>query len=476
MPSMHLPAMRSEQYTPNQLTGVSKNTFKSAFCMVLICAVCLSLLLAVPASVAAQAQTPAGSENGTETGDGTGTQVSGSSGAGTYPEPDFTARSEADLIRLSNEAPPGSNIFIPPDTTIRSRPGEITFPQDGIMVYSSGGKFGEGGALIRQTAQEDNWMPGVLDFTGQGATVAGIRFVGPYPQGDKGNGEFGPSRPMAVGVSMQGDGGTVYNAEFTGWTHAGIAFEDASNGHVYRSSFHDNYESAIGYGIHMTDSQVLIQYSYFNGNRHGISTNRECQSSYRAEGNIVGGDRPNHAFDVHGEDDSSSKGCGGRRIEIVNNTFLAPSGNSDGSADNPITMRGALGPAEGAFVANNLFIGVDQGEALTQMLESRPPEQIASAANPSQLNNIVWRANAVVADASQAPADVGAPESMPAPSEITRVTFGGSGTGGGGLTPNPIDVQTIITAIGAFAATVGLILVVVIILPIVALLWLLPDG
>lgn len=463
--------MTSKRSTPDQLIRMNGQGLKSALYVVLVCVLCLSSLLVIPVSVHAQAQTPG--DNGTTGGQGSNGTAAGGSGNGTYPEPDFTARSEADLVRLSNEAPPNSNIFIPPGVTITTEPGRISFSQDGIMVYSSGGKFGQGGALIRQTSKQDAWMPGALDFTGQGATVAGLRFVGPYPQGVSGSGESSRSRPMAVGVSVQGDGATVYNTEFTGWTHAGVAFEDATGGHVYRSSFHDNYAPDIGYGIHITESDVLIQYSYFNGNRHGISTNRECQSSYRAEGNIVGGNRPNHAFDVHGADDSSSSGCGGRRIEIVNNTFLPPSGN----ADDAITMRGALGPREGALVANNLFVGIETSSALTQNREGRPPETIATAANPGQLTKIAWRANAVVERASQAPAGVGAPSSMPAPSEIPDSNFGGGGAGyGTGPRQNPIDPGTIVASVGAFAATVGLIIVAIIVLPIVIFLYLFPDD
>jgi hypothetical protein len=335
------------------------------------------------------------------------------------PGTDHVVHTGAGLARLSETALPGATIFIPGNTTLWVEPGAVTFDQPGITIRSTGGQFGVGGATIRQQGERGGWTYGeaVLSFSGRYSTVRGVRLVGLFPEGDRGSGESALQRPASAGVFFGGDNSTIYNSELTGWTRAGVVFEETSGGRVYLSSLHHNYDPDIGYGIHVRRSDPLVQYNYFNGNRHAISSQRDAESSYVARGNVVGGDRPNHAFDVHGAS-RSDRAYGGGRIVIVNNTFLAPADNSDGPASNPIEFRGALGPREGARVANNLFVGVSAEEAMVQSREDTPPQEFTTAATPSEFVAIEWTNNAIVAHRSEAPVGVGAPASMPPPSRI----------------------------------------------------------
>jgi len=301
---------------------------------------------------------PIGESNGTDGTDGVITTEEP-----TDREPDITVRSASDLIQAAENAPAGANVYVPSGATITLEPRQVVFEQSDITLYSDGGQFGEGGATIRMPNEvpADQSVYSMIELRGDGSTVSGLRIIGPHPDliaAETGSAyEFG----ISFGLWIKGDDSTVYNSEIAGWSGAGVKFQEADNGHVYRSNVHHNTDAGTGYGVSSERSWVLIQYNQFDANRHSIQTTRDTESGYRAEGNVQGPRRPNHAFDAH----SSSKteaAHGGRRIEIVNNTFLPPSSETDAEGepmdDPPIELDGRLGPTEGALIANNAFVGI----------------------------------------------------------------------------------------------------------------------
>jgi hypothetical protein len=202
--------------------------------------------------------------------------------------PDITVRSASDLIQAAENAPAGANVYVPPDVTITLEPRQVVFEQRGITLYSDGGQFGEGGATLRMpdTVPNDESVYSMIELRGDSSTVSGLRIIGPHPNliaAETGaTYEFG----ISVGLWMRGDDSTVYNSEIAGWSGGGVKFQDTDDGHVYSSNIHHNTDAGTGYGVSVERSWVLIQYNRFDANRHSISTSRDTESGYRAEGNI----------------------------------------------------------------------------------------------------------------------------------------------------------------------------------------------
>ena len=487
---------------------VSQRTLRRTLTVLLICLLCTAALVTgLAVSVTAQSQgsddgeptatdnetasdsepgfgtvepTGSGSEAGTgsssNANSGGAESVPGSTNSTSDLQPDVTVRSFDQLQQAAESASAGANVYIPPDVTITASADEVTFDQRGLTLYSDGGNYGQGGGVIRLPKGSNG---DTVQIAGRGSTVSGIRFIGPFP--DYVHGETGDEPENANGIKVTAPGVTVQQVELAGFTHYGVQFEEVDSGLLTLSYGHHNTHPGLGYAISVNRANVSIKYNRFNANRHSIQTTRDTESSYYAEGNIQGPKRPNHAFDTH-SGSRTDAAHGGRRIVIVNNTFLPPSSETDAAGDEmddpAIEIDGRLGPVEGALVANNAFVGIERGRATIQNEEvGQESQPFATDADPSEFNNIRFTNNGFPSSRSAIPADIGAPDTLPGPSQIPGGGFGGvSGAGSGfGQRPNPIDPATIITAVGAFAATVGAIMLFVILLPIVALLWLLPD-
>ena len=393
--------------------------------------------LLVGSTVGAVAQ-PAPNGTNTTTTNATTTNATTGLASNTNPTttgqrtPDITVRSAAGLVQAAQNAPAGANVFVPPDATITVEPGQVVFDQP-VTLYSAGGKFGQGGGTIQFA---EGGSGATVTLNGQDSTIAGLRLIGPYP--DTIHGETGPDLPNSFGVLVQAPGTRVYNSEIIGYTHAGVQFRDVQSGRVYLSSIHHNTDPGLGYGVSVAGSNVSIQNNRFDANRHSIQTTRDTESSYRAQGNIQGPRRPNHAFDVHSSSRTEAAN-GGRRIEIVGNTFLPPSSETDAAGDpmnDPaIELDGRNGPTEGGLIARNAFVGIERGRAVIQNQENGgSSEEFANDQNPSEFNNIRLQNNAWPPSRSATPQNVGAPDSMPAPGQVAAGGAGpspGSGAGTG---------------------------------------------
>ena len=402
-------------------TGGSERGSTGALVLVVAAAVIAGTMGAVAAQPAANGTNVTHTTNTTNTTDTTST--ANTTAGAPQLAPDFIVRSAADLRRVAETAPDGANVFVPANTTITVEPDEIVFEQDDLALYSAGGRFGEGGGTVRLGGDESG---ATITIEGNNATVTGLRLIGPNPNTIYG--ESGPDLPNSFGILTQGDNTTVYNAEIAGYTHAGIQFREVEGGRVYFSSIHHNTSPNLGYGVSSWSSSPLIQYNYFDANRHSIQTVRNTESGYRAEGNVVGPRRPNHAFDVHSAS-STEPAYGGERVEIVNNTFLPPSNERDRSGEvmggPPITVDGRFGPVEGALIANNAFVGIERGTAVYQAEENgSQSESFASDADPTEFNNIRLRGNSYADSRAAVPPSIGAPASLPPPSQVSGILPG----------------------------------------------------
>jgi hypothetical protein len=336
----------------------------------------------------------------------------------------------------------------------------VTFEQPDLTLYSDGGDYGEGGGIIRLSEGANG---DAVTIAGQGSTVSGIRFIGPYPNYI--HGETGSEPENANGIKVTAPGVTVQQVELAGFTHYGVQFEEVNSGLLTLSYGHHNTHPGLGYAISVNRANVSITYNRFNANRHSIQTTRDAESSYYAAGNIQGSARPNHAFDVHSASRSEAAN-GGRRIVIVNNTFLPPSSETDAAGDEmgdpAIELDGRNGPTEGALIANNAFIGIERGRSVIQNEEvGGSSEEFANDQDPSGFNGIVLQNNEWAASRSAVSPSVGAPDSLPAPGQIgspSGVAGGGGGGGGGGNgfgvpSPQQIAGNLVDATVGAAANT-----------------------
>lgn len=112
------------------------------------------------------------------------------------------------------------------------------------------------------------------------------------------------------------DGVEIDNCLFSGFTYAGVAIrrDKAKDDtvemktHIHHCSFENNPCDDLGYGIAVRQGSPLVEYCYFDNNRHDITASGWSNSHYVFRYNVIGPVSWSHSIDIHGEDQDSDVG------------------------------------------------------------------------------------------------------------------------------------------------------------------------
>lgn len=278
------------------------------------------------------------------------------------------------LLDAFDSVTDGDVVYVDDDAEIDLSERRITIPA-GITLASGRGRDGSDGALItcdRRTSR-------LFQIYDDDVRITGLRFRGP---------EIGYYDPAGSAwdhnsLVLRAYGGCeIDNCEIYGWPHAGIGVgEDgtsstASDAHVHHCSIHDNMMSSLGYGIVVYRGEPLIEYNYFNGNRHSIGADGASGCSYEARYNIQGPDGLIFGFEMHSP--------GGEQITIHHNTFQYVE-TRNGNVARGVAIRGT--PSEGTTIENNWFYNLtDPGN--DRYADGSPVVQYDNDAGGTEWDNV----------------------------------------------------------------------------------------
>ncbi|WP_323675932.1 right-handed parallel beta-helix repeat-containing protein [Halorubellus sp. PRR65] len=242
-----------------------------------------------------------GSDGGSDDGSSSSTAlIGGGDGYGrtvTRDDANLIARTASELEDSLAAASSGEVVFVPGDERVDLGWNSFDIP-DGVTLASNRGVSGSEGALLFTDEDVDDtfYMYGTGRFTG-------IRLRGAHPGADT----DGPSNTS--GVKVRGDG-ELDNCRVSGFTYDGIGPENGSRVHIHHNVIVENNRSGLGYGVHVEDADPIIEYNYFNNNRHSVAMS-EANGSYTCRYNHFGPQSIDHVIDVHQP--------GGVRFDIHNN-------------------------------------------------------------------------------------------------------------------------------------------------------------
>ncbi|UPM42134.1 hypothetical protein [Halocatena salina] len=195
---------------------------------------------------------------------------------------------------------PGATVWLPNGTDLRLD-DSVSMPLSiaaNVTIASDRGLDGPGAQItVPATA------PTVFRSPESGIRVTGLRVVGPETE------YFDPrskSRPAssyyARAFEFTGDDIEIDHCELAGWTHAAVSFgtgETPTGSHVHHNAIHHNQMDTLGYGLDLRNGIHLIEWNYFDYNRHAVAAFGHRENGYEARFNVVGPHAVRHAFDMH---------------------------------------------------------------------------------------------------------------------------------------------------------------------------------
>ena len=242
-----------------------------------------------------------GSDGSSGSASADGGPIGGGGGYGdtfTESDADYVVRSTGDLDDALSSASSGDVVFVPGNVEMDVGWGGYDLSR-GVTVASNRGVDDAPGALLH-TDEDADRVFGMED----GARITGLRLRGATP----GDGTGGSS--SADGIETYGDDTEVDNCEVYGFSHAGVDVEGGNGGHVHHNYIHHCNKAGLGYGVGCQAGNPLIEYNYFNYNRHSIASSGDHEG-YVARYNHFGPETVDTPIDVH------EPGC--VRVEVYNN-------------------------------------------------------------------------------------------------------------------------------------------------------------
>ncbi|WP_372479782.1 hypothetical protein ACAH01_15435 [Halomicrobium sp. HM KBTZ05] len=280
--------------------------------------------------------------------------VGGGTGYENTVEPDqadVTVGTRSELQDALGNASSGDVVYVAGDATIDMGGAEWSIPE-GVTLASDRGIDGAPGGHLQTTD-----LPWPMFVVRANARVTGLRVSGQYDEYvDLTDG------PVSIGLQVAESGVEIDNNEVFGFSHAAIRpFDDT---HVHHNDVHHNPMDGLGYGVSVTRGEPLIEYNYFNYNRHSVAGSGNC--GYTARYNHFGPETVDHVIDQHEP--------GGTTMEIHHNTVEAVSHVQDGGEPEAVAIRGT--PDDVAAIHHNWFYNPDEpkstpadwdGSAITQV-------------------------------------------------------------------------------------------------------------
>lgn len=234
-----------------------------------------------------------------------------------------TVKTRAQLIEAVNQS--GATIWIPAGVTIDMTDEPLVPVASNVTIASSRslGSTKKSSGMIKTTSYDN---PIFVHSKGR-LRVTGLRLQGPRTD------HFDPWKAgeshedySSSGFKTTGATVIVDNCEVFGWTFAGFSIgaqQTPTSGWLHHNAMHHNQMAHLGYPMELYNGEHLIEWNYFNYNRHSIAGFGHRQNGYEARYNVVGPRSHQHAFDMHwlGENLDNSNESGGKYINVHHNVF-----------------------------------------------------------------------------------------------------------------------------------------------------------
>lgn len=221
---------------------------------------------------------------------------------------------------------PKTIIWIPEDVTINMT-GETGIKIEPHVTIASNRNIGGKGGMIKTDGYDD----GIFKNTEGGFRLTGVRLQGPrMDYFDPGTSDEVIYDYSAVGFRAYGPSVIVDNCEVFGWTGAGFTpgtRDLPTRGWFHHNAMHHNQMAHLGYPMDLLNGLHLIEWNYFDANRHSIAAFGYDTNGYEARFNVVGPHAVLFAFDMHrlGENIGSGPNAnsirGGKFVNIHHNVF-----------------------------------------------------------------------------------------------------------------------------------------------------------
>jgi hypothetical protein len=357
----------------------------------------------------------------------------------------IVSESEADTVVPSGDssqakqaidnASPGETIFLSGGTYVID---DATVTSDGVTIAGNRGAVTDGSVLATgdgESGGADGAIVKAAGPEGEPITIAankcrvtGLRVEGPKPNWE---GEAGSNDHYPKGITFKEgyNDCEVDNCEGYAWEQ--IFFDaNGENGHLHHCYIHDNPGASGGYGVQSgpQETLTLIEYNYFNRNRHSIAAD-PGNYGYEARYNIFGPEQYSTSVDQHGPDPA------GNTSFVHHNTFEETRASAESVLDGEIGSIGVRGKPSNIYeVYKNWFYLAEKSRTIHQRGEPKVDESDKYDGRPGEggFVNMVVRDNSY--GQSDPPPDVGARSGLDEQSTGGDGSGGGSGESGGGST------------------------------------------
>ncbi|TQQ80250.1 right-handed parallel beta-helix repeat-containing protein [Halonotius roseus] len=243
---------------------------------------------------------------------------------------DYVVRSHGEFVDGLSAAGAGDVVYVAGGSSIEL--GDRTYDvDDGVTLASDRGIDGAAGGLLH-TDEEPSKLLDLKDD----ARLTGIQLRGPHP-GDDTSGDY------AHGVQLHG-ASEVDNCEVWGFAYAGIDVDEGDGAYIHHNVIRENNKSGLGYGVSASSGTPVIEYNYFNYNRHSVASGGD-NPGYICRYNHFGPTEVMHNIDAHDP--------AGDRYEIHNNVVETVRREWDDNLNHAVDIRGV--PDDLATIYDNWF-------------------------------------------------------------------------------------------------------------------------
>ncbi len=226
---------------------------------------------------------------------------------------------------------PNMIVWIPGGTTITVpeslNRGLIEDPVEiapGVTLASNRALGNGEGALITC----DLFFNGVFKHSEGDIRITGLRVKGPrMSYWDPPGPGFMANQFGSAPFRLEGNRAYVDHCEIFGWTNAAILLGSQSSptsGWIHHNQLHHNQMNHLGYGLELYNGEHIVEWNYFNANRHSIAAFGYPTNGYEARYNIIGPDAVLFSFDMHnlGENlGNSNNNKAGQYARVHHNVF-----------------------------------------------------------------------------------------------------------------------------------------------------------
>lgn len=226
---------------------------------------------------------------------------------------------------------PNATVWIPGDVTITVpkslKAGLIEEPvkvASGVTIASDRSLGTGTGALITC----DFLFNGIFEHTEGDVRVTGLRAKGSQTSfWDPPGPGYMANQFASAPFRLEGDRAYVDHCELFGWSNAAVLLGSRStptSGWIHHNQLHHNQMNHLGYGLELYNGVHIVEWNYFNANRHSIAAFGYRTNGYEARYNIVGPEAVLFSFDMHnlGENlENRNNNKAGKYVRIHHNVF-----------------------------------------------------------------------------------------------------------------------------------------------------------